>query len=301
MERTSIGDRMKRYEASFSPMLVPRMPIIIRIDGRAFHTFTRNLQKPFDKGLMSPMQHTMMHTSKEMQGFKAAYTQSDEISFLLTDYDKTNTQGWFNYELNKIVSTSAAVATSFFNRSYDSCETFDARAFNVPREDVVNYFLWRAKDWARNSLQMYARSFFSQKELHNKDHVEIHEMLHKIEKNWTTDLSGHERNGLWYLKKEEPLLIDIILPTYSSINEILEPLLNEEKTGTITESTSSPLLLEKILCPKCKKYTHGGIEAGNFLSQLGAKDFPYSIVDQTIALKCHHCEHQWPVYISVGA
>ncbi len=201
MPKHTLGERMKRYEAAAHAVLTPRMPVVIRVDGRAFHTFTKDMQKPFDPRLMEAMQRTMVHTANTMQGCKFAYTQSDEISFLLTDDDTIDTQGWFGYEVNKMVSAAAATASVALARCYPEqamFPTFDARAFNIPREDVANYFLWRAKDWERNSLQMYAQAFFSPQELHGKKHAEIHQLLFGIGKNWTTDLSDAERNGTWY-------------------------------------------------------------------------------------------------------
>jgi tRNA(His) 5'-end guanylyltransferase len=165
--------------------------------------------------------------AKEMQGFKVAYVQSDEATFCLTDYDRLETQGWFDYDLSKMVSISAAIMSVAFNTHFpaDKLElrtlaVFDGRAFSVPPDDVVNAFLWRAKDWKRNSLQMYARSFFSHKELINKNHSELHEMLHGIGKNWAIDLTDQERNGTFIFLDNGgwgKIRTDI-LPTYQSIN-----------------------------------------------------------------------------------
>ena len=219
----SLGDRIKRYEGSSRHYLTPRMPVIVRIDGRAFHTFTKGADKPFDKSIMTSMVCAATDVAMDMQGFKAGYVQSDEATFLLTDYDDLETQGWFGYNLSKIISISAGLMSVKFN--YFCGDTglspvFDSRAFNVPREDVVNTFLWRAQDWERNSLQMYARSFFSHKELHKKNREDIHNMLHKIGKNWTTDLTDQEKNGTFILPKEEgglKLRYDVP-PKYLEIN-----------------------------------------------------------------------------------
>lgn len=195
-----IGDRMKaNYERRSRHELVRRMPVIVRVDGRAFHTYTRGMAKPFDQRLMENMARAAWVTGQEMQGFKAAYVQSDEASFLLTDYDSLQTEGWFGYCQNKVESLSASIMTAAFNRLMNRPQLahFDARAFNVPRSEVANYFLWRMKDWERNSLQMYASTFFSHKELHRKGRAAKHEMLHGIGKNWATDLSPRERNGTW--------------------------------------------------------------------------------------------------------
>jgi tRNA(His) 5'-end guanylyltransferase len=137
-----------------------------------------------------------------MQGCKMAYVQSDEASFVITDYDQLDTQGWFYYNQSKIVSISASHMTASFNHTMigqgrPSQAMFDARAFNIPPNEVPNYFLWRAQDWHRNSVSMYAQANFSQKALHGKSIPEMHEMLHTIGKNWTTDLTERERNGFF--------------------------------------------------------------------------------------------------------
>lgn len=224
-----IGDRMKQYyEETTNFILVRRTPIIVRVDGRCFHSLTRKCQKPFDQLFINSMVCAAANVAKEIQGFKAAYVQSDEASFLLTDYDNLNTEGWFRYELRKIISISASLmATNFVAYFIHPPRpiSFDARAFNVPREDVSNYFLWRTQDWARNSLQMYSHSFFSHKQLHKKNMIDMHEMLHGIDKNWTTDLSEQVKNGTWILNKEGGFEFrHDILPKYGAIDEIIQPL-----------------------------------------------------------------------------
>ncbi len=225
----SLGNRIKRYEQVFNQTAVPRMPLIIRVDGRAFHTFTRKMDKPFDQGFMNAMVYAARKVACQMQGFKAAYVQSDEVTFCLTDYDRLNSQGWFDYEINKVVSLSAATMSVYFGRVFKDVgtpPTFDSRAFSVPREDVSNVFLWRAQDWARNSLQMYAHANFSHKQLHQKNQIDMHEMLHSIGKNWTTDLNSMERNGTFLIAGEEGVLANSsILPSYKSIDGVIEQLL----------------------------------------------------------------------------
>jgi len=220
----TLGDRIKGYEKVFSQRALKRTPLMIRVDGKAFHTFTRDLEKPFDKGLMEAMIKSAQYTAEKMQGFKVAYIQSDEVTFVLTDYDTLETEGWFNYKINKVVSISAAMMSASFNVFYatNKLALFDSRAFNVPKEDVLNALLWRAKDWHRNSIQMFARAFFSHKELHKKSLDDIHEMLHSIGKNWTTDLLPIERNGTFLIKTEEGIITTSeILPTYVDLQRHL--------------------------------------------------------------------------------
>ena len=152
---------------------------------------------------------------------KVAYIQSDEVTFCLTDYDTLETEGWFDYELPKIISISAAMMSVAFNKCFktDQMPVFDSRAFTLPREDVVNAFLWRAKDWERNSLQMYCRSFFSHKQLHEKGREEMHEMLHEIGKNWATDLSDQRKNGTFLINTEDGMTVRTdIVPSFECID-----------------------------------------------------------------------------------
>src|SRR4030065_891451 len=208
-----LGDRIKRnYEDSYRIYLTRRTPVIIRVDGKAFHTLTskmkKHLEAPFFPHFMNSMLYAAEKTAEEMQGFKLGYVQSDEASFLLTDYDKLETEAWFNYNLNKIVSVSASTMTAYFNDFWElgmtglegKVSVFDARAFNIPKEEIANYFLWRCQDWERNSLSMYCQAFFSHKELMNKGREEQHEMLHSIGKNWATDLSPREKNGTFIFR-----------------------------------------------------------------------------------------------------
>lgn len=220
----NLGDRVKTYEKTFLHTALKRTPLIIRVDGKAFHTFTKNLDKPFDKELMNAMVISAEYVANNMQGFKMAYIQSDEATFFLSDYDTLETEGWFDYKLPKLISISAAMMTGAFNKFYpsDSIPVFDSRAFSVPVDDVANVFLWRAKDWERNSLQMYCRAFFSHKELHKKNREMMHEMLHGIGKNWSNDLSNREKNGTFLINSSDGLKIkDGILPTFDCINTLM--------------------------------------------------------------------------------
>jgi len=174
---------------------------------------------------MDVIDTSALMVSKQMQGFKAAFIQSDEVTFLLTDYETHETQGWFNYNHSKLVSLSAAYMTAYFNqilkeRDIDNIPlaVFDSRAFSVPREDVCNAFLWRARDWKRNSLQMFARKFFSHKELHNKNTDDIHEMLHSIGENWT-NLPNRIKNGCFIIGN---VIYYDINPTYENIYRIVQ-------------------------------------------------------------------------------
>ena len=193
MNKDSLGDRIKRYEAVSNNKLTPRMPVFVRVDGKAFHTFTRGLPKPYSEDLISAMVFAAKETAKQIQGFKLAYVQSDEATFMLTDTDTLETQGWFNYEVNKLVSITASAFTAHFNYYWHvrldntvATAMFDARAFNVPEDDAPNVFIWRQRDWERNSVQMLARSLYSQKELNGKPVLTLQEMCEAKGKDWHT-------------------------------------------------------------------------------------------------------------------
>lgn len=218
-----LGDRIKTYERTSRKYLMQNTPVMIRVDGKAFHTFTKNFDYPFDNTLMHAMDSSALNVMQQMQGCKAAYIQSDEATFLLTDYDNHDTQGWFDYNHSKMVSISASYMTAFFNDSLRRfgynlpSAVFDSRAFNIPREDVANAFLWRAKDWQRNSLQMFTRKFFSHKELHGKNTEAMHEMLNRIGQNWA-NLPNRIKNGCFIINNR---VHHNIKPTYIDISSAL--------------------------------------------------------------------------------
>lgn len=190
MSHNSLGDRMKAYEAASRTTLPGRLPVIIRVDGKAFHTYTRGTDRPFDTFLGDVMVDTAKRLCEEIQGAQLAYTQSDEISVLIHGYKKFESQPWFDNQVQKIVSVAAGVASSFFTANswrivcrgaktvVDNLKpaVFDARAFVVPEADVCNYFLWRQQDAMRNSVQMLARSLFSHKLVENKNTSVLKEM-----------------------------------------------------------------------------------------------------------------------------
>ena len=195
-----LGDRMKEfYEDRNRIKLMRRTPVILRLDGRAFHTLTRHMEKPFDRNFIRNMQATAEHVFQNIQGAKACYTQSDEISVLICDYDTIDTNAWFDYNVQKMVSISASLASVCMSVRIGKAVEFDARCFNIPREEVLNYFRWRYNDWTRNSVQMLSRAHFSHKELNCKGRADMHEMLHAKGINWA-DLDPVCKNGTIILK-----------------------------------------------------------------------------------------------------
>lgn len=206
--RDDIGTRMKDfYEQIPKIKLMRRCPVAIRIDGKAFHTYTRNFKIPFDSIFMRAMQETMKYLCENIQGCVLGYTQSDEITLILVDYEKINSSAWFDYEVQKLCSVSASMATMRFNQVFarlvqevkeegtedpkyikvldKACETgamFDSRCFNIPKEEVTNLVYWRQLDASRNSIQMVGHANFSQKQMHGKSTSDIQDML-MLEKN----------------------------------------------------------------------------------------------------------------------
>lgn len=248
----ALGTRMKEYyEAVPKTKLIRRMPVALRIDGKAFHTFTRSFQKPFDMILMKSMQETMMYLCKNIQGCVFGYTQSDEITLILIDYQTLTTDAWFDYEVQKLCSVSASMATMAFNRFFrmsiwdedftwknsltpqsmdvqiahneyvakmttaaNKGAMFDARCFNIPKEEVCNLIYWRQLDATRNSIQMVGQAYFSHKQLEGKKCNDIQDMLmEQFGINWnnypTTCKRGTAciyKDGKWVVDTEMPIL-----------------------------------------------------------------------------------------------
>ena len=235
-----LGNRMKTfYEQIPKTKLMRRTPVIIRIDGKAFHTFTRGFKRPFDEILIKTMQETTKYLCENIQGCVLGYTQSDEITLVLVDYQRFESSAWFDYEIQKICSISASMATMVFNKffaknvkeydmewkcgltpqsveiqkaHYDYMEVlnkavekgamFDARVFNIPKEEVTNCVYWRQLDASRNSIQMVGQANFSHKELHCKTCNDIQDML-MLQKNinWN-DFPTHQKRGTCVIKIE---------------------------------------------------------------------------------------------------
>jgi tRNA(His) guanylyltransferase len=196
--KDSLGDRMKeQYEDRASYSLPRRSYTIVRLDGKAFHTFTKGMDKPFCKTLIQSMVYAAGEVCRQADGAQFAYLQSDEASILLTDFAKPDTNAWFNGNVQKIASVSASIMTAAFNNYFPGRKLalFDARAFSIPDDvEVENYFVWRQKDWIRNSLQMLSRSHFSHNKLHGKKVHDMHQMLHNKGVNWA-QLDQGLKNG----------------------------------------------------------------------------------------------------------
>lgn len=220
-EKDSLGDRMKTYEDVNRNFLQRRTPTIIRVDGKAFHTLTRGLDKPFDENFSNAMLNVARDLCDEVQGVKLAYWQSDEISLILVDYDRLTSQAWFDKNIQKMVSVSASIATASFNNWFQhpgECNTralFDSRIFTLPKEEVCNYFLWRQQDAVRNSINSLGQAHFSPKQLHGLNTDQVQELLFKEKGiNWN-DCPIWQKRGACVIQGIESWTIDKFIPTFS--------------------------------------------------------------------------------------
>lgn len=235
--KDSLGTRIKTYESVSKSFLMKRTPVIIRIDGKAFHTFTKRFERPFSELMHQLMSYTTEKLVANIQNAKIAYTQSDEISILLNDWKSLHTDQWFDGNIQKIASISASLATGFFNAAYhkhvyentysdmnltNETAFFDARVFNVPKEDVVNYFIWRQQDASRNSVQMLAQAYFSHNQLQGKNNSQLQDML-MLEKgvNWN-DTDAWKRRGSCVYRNVDGIVADNNIPLFAADREYIE-------------------------------------------------------------------------------
>lgn len=202
--------RMKGYEVVTKQQLMPKTPAIIRIDGKAFHTWTKGLDKPFDTKFYVCMATTAMTLVEEIQGAVFAYGQSDEISILLKDYETYETEQWFNGSVQKIASVAASMATAHFNKSVANIgfendrplAMFDARVFSLPAHEVINYFIWRQQDFLRNSVQSCARHYLGHKTITGLKRQEMIDAMREMEEpfDWYKDLDTVYQHGYTYCR-----------------------------------------------------------------------------------------------------
>ena len=258
-----IDERMKKYEYVTRNHLAIRTPVVVRIDGKAFHTFTKGLISPYDELLAQAMEETMLYLCENVQNCVLGYRQSDEISLLLIDYKTFESQPWFDNNISKIVSVTASMATAKFNESFKrlaketiskllndvylkelsdeerekyisvlenkikTLALFDSRAFNLPREEVANYFLWRQNDAVKNSIASTGQKYFSTKQLNGKNGMQIKEMLLEKGINWENYPTVFKRgvcakkdeNGKWISDREIPIFRD----KWEYITELINP------------------------------------------------------------------------------
>ena len=244
-DKTSLGDRIKEYESVSKTTLVRRMPVFIRLDGKAFHTFCRHFHKPFDPIMAGAMQDTMLYLCRNIQNCVLGYTQSDEITLVLIDYKNINTGVWFNNEVQKMVSVSASMATYAFSKAHErrtnqawaaycngnndisekvlvehirqtqtGLPFFDSRIFNVPENDCENAVYWRQLDAIRNSKTALALSVFSHNELYGKSGEDKVTMVKKKTGILWNNLPIWQQRGCCAIKDENDWKLDLNIPVF---------------------------------------------------------------------------------------
>ena len=250
MDTSDLAKRMKDYEMRDRYFLQKRIPVAIRVDMRAGHTFTRGFKRPFDNIFMKSMQETAKYMCENMGNAKFGYIQSDEITLILIDYQTFETNAWFDYKVQKMCSIAASMATMAFNKYFtknvedfsksrdvvgyngqyfgdyedaiiqlavyekavEKGAMFDARCFNIPKEEVTNLIYWRQLDATRNSIQMVGQANFSHQELQNKTCNMIQDMLHEQKGiNWN-DFPIPCKRGTACVKTNEGFYIDYEMP-----------------------------------------------------------------------------------------
>ena len=245
----TLGERMKEHEGVSNIKLVRRTPVIVRIDGRAFHTLTRGLKKPFDLNFIAVMEQTMKELCENVGNCVLGYVQSDEITLVLVDYKDIETQPWFDNRLQKIASVSASIATAAFNKNlwrltkgelghiesdeelwlFDSKlfkATFDARVFNVPQYEVTNNLIWRQQDATRNSILSLAQSLYPHKQIEGIKCNELqNKMLIEKDMNWNNLETKLKRGSCCIRDNEGKWFIDYNIPIFTENRDYIEKLI----------------------------------------------------------------------------
>jgi tRNA(His) guanylyltransferase len=266
--KDALGDRMKsNYEDRTRISLPRRGYTIIRIDGKAFHTYTKGLRRPFDFDLIDDMDETAAYLCKNIMGAKFAYVQSDEISILITDFEDEGTQAWFDNNLQKMASVSASMATAIFNKlrmdrylknlhvierksvtdkRYETepkLAMFDARVFQIPqRVEVENYFIWRQQDATRNSVSSVAQSLYSPKQLHGVKTDAMQELIFQAGTNWN-DFSAREKRG-GIIRKIEKTFVKKDATVKESVNTVVIPESNIYKRSVWELDVDTPIFTQ---------------------------------------------------------
>lgn len=243
MSHDLLGDRMKAFESVGANKLLRKTPVIVRVDGKGFSKFCTRFTKPYDEFLNKTLCNVMKYICENVQGCKLAERHSDEMSFLLTDWDDINTGCYFDYKIQKMCSVVASMATAEFCRILykehginiaqysgdidralykhdilnlnEHWPNFDARVFNLPLHEVSNYFYWRNLDATRNSINMLAQSKFSHRELNGVTNDMKQEMLfQKFGINWAS-LPQEQKTGFYCYK------IPTIIPAVDTMEKTI--------------------------------------------------------------------------------
>lgn len=249
-DKTSIGDRQKLYEGiEADRILIPRLPILIRLDGKAFHTFTRGFKRPYDERMVRAMQNTTRHLIEQTNAV-VGYTQSDEISLCLYNKD-FRTETYFGGRVQKLNSVITSMCTAFFNKQVtiqfnneiEDSALFDCRVWNAPDlTEATNHFLWREFDATKNAISMAAQHYFSHDTLQNKNGKEMQEMLFSTHNINFNDYPDFFKRGTYFRKviRSTPFTTEEIESLPPKHSARLNPGL------IITRSVIEPLKLEPL-------------------------------------------------------
>jgi tRNA(His) 5'-end guanylyltransferase len=259
MKKDDLSTRMKGYEAVTKYKLPRKGYTMIRIDGKAFHTYTKGLVRPFDKGFVEDMDRTAKYLCKEIQNAVCAFVQSDEISILLCDFEKNETNAWFDNSVQKMCSVSSSMATTGFNRARIAriveegytiitriqdmkWGEFDSRVYQLPAKyEVANYMIWRQQDTVKNSISSVAQSMFSHKELNGKNGNDKQEMMfQKDGTNWN-DFDPKLKRGRMITKETYEKEPDVIRtrwvsnapPTFTQDKDYLDMLVPDREMSRL--------------------------------------------------------------------
>jgi len=248
MSQSDLRKRIRGYEDAYRIYLPRRMPALIRVDGRSFHSVTRGMERPWDKTFKAAMDAAALTLCKEIQGAKVAYIQSDEITIFLTDYDSLSSEPWFGKNLQKMASVSAATASVAFSKSMieqdkpEKTGTFDSRVFIVPRAEVTNAFIDRQQDCVRNSIESLAQANFSHKSLHGLNQAQLQEKLWQEKGiNWN-DCEIWQKRGRCVIKESHSgiegqresiirarWVVDNSIPTFTKNRDYIERFINADE------------------------------------------------------------------------
>lgn len=228
MKFDNLEDRMNYFRDLADYKLIPNSYVLAMVDGRGFSSkIKKRFKLPFDDTFIDIMNQVAAYVCKEIQGCKFAFAQSDEISFIITDFDTPESDSFFGYRLCKMQSIIAGLATAKFNQLIwkellaTPCSTenlvqmmedqplyhFDCKCWNVPtHNDAIGWILYRQNDCIRNSKQQAAQTYLSHKALVGKHTDEQIELL-KREKgiDWNTEYDDGKKYGRFIFKEEKTL------------------------------------------------------------------------------------------------
>lgn len=236
---STLDGRMKEYEGVADARLTRRLPVLLRLDGKAFHTYTKRLRRPWDERLAQAMWAAAAHVCAQAQGAQIAYVQSDEISILLTDWETHNTEAWFGYRVQKLTSVASSLCAVAFHEAAREhlgldlprvLPAFDARVWSLPRHEVCNYFIWRQRDAVRNSIAALGQSLYSPAQLHEKGSAAVQDLIRAKGRNWNDSPTWAKRGACLVrsVSEDDPeprrprWRVDLETPTFTQDRDYIE-------------------------------------------------------------------------------